>query len=167
MLSVERRVVRVYKPPRPTYRELAQYEKEKEPGWVYFVQIDTAIKIGHSKQPDRRLKSFGVYSLDTTVHLLSLERGDRAKENRLHRKFSDHQFVIAGKSNELFRPVESLFGYIRTARQCSAFTVADIQCKSRAKPDSLTCGGHVDDPSIPESVYRLYADRQLPHEDVA
>lgn len=162
LLSVERRIVRVYKPiyaPRKV--------TDDGPGWVYFVRIDDAVKIGFSKQPAKRLQSFGVYSLDTKVTLLSLERGDRAKEKRLHRMFSDLRHVVAGKSNELFRPDPAIFNYIQDHRQCSAYTRDDEHCRLRAQPESLTCGHHKNDRSIPPDMYSLYADREIPHEDVA
>lgn len=162
LLSVERRIVRVYK---PIYVPPPLPVTDNGPGWVYFVRIDKAIKIGFSKQPAKRLQAFGVYSLDTTVSLLSLERGDRAKEKRLHRRFDDLRHVVAGKSNELFRPSEIIYEYIRSVRQCSA--MPDDQCRFRALPEMLTCGHHRDHDSIPAGVYSLYADREIPHEDVA
>lgn len=167
VLALERRITRVYQitDRRPKIRTSQTF-----PGWVYFVEIDGLIKIGYSANPARRLESFGLYSLNTTVRLLALERGPRSKEQRLHRQFDEHRVKVRGKSNELFNPHDDVLDYVASGRQCSAFTQSSgNQCTRRALPDLLTCGLHSSDhfDVRDEEVISLFTDRGIPHEIVA
>jgi hypothetical protein len=169
LLSVEKRIVRVH---RSEQWDVHALNPKMYPGWVYFVMLGDAIKIGFSTQPDKRIRSLATYAVDTKTTLLGLERGGRAKEKRLHRKFADWRIDIKGKSNEMFEPCDELLGYIRTGRQCSSFHRGGLDhCKLRALPGSLTCRLHGDDETDlgddGEMAYRLYASMEIPHEIVA
>ena len=169
LLSVEKRIVRVHK---ARDWQIPSHRDDMYPGWVYFVQLGEAIKIGFSTQPDKRIRSLATYTVDTKVQLLGLERGGRAKEKRLHRRFDEWRIDVKGKSNELFEPCDELIDYIRTGRQCSSFHRGGLDhCKLKALPGSLTCRLHGDDDTDlgddGEMAYRLYADHGIPHEMVA
>jgi hypothetical protein len=170
LLSVEKRIVRIHKSEQ--WEMPPDIRRDMYPGWVYFVKIGNAIKIGFSTQPDRRIGGLATYTLDTEVVLLALERGGRAKENRLHRLFAECRIDIPGKSNEMFELTDELLEYIRSGRQCSSFHRGGIDhCKLKALPDSLTCrlhgGDETDLGDDGDVAYGLYAKFGIPYEDVA
>lgn len=113
-----------------TVRRQAAFDSRVD--WVYFVQIDDVIKIGHSVNVANRVRSFASYGHD--VRILALEAGDRAKEQRLHRRFAADQATV-GLSRELFNPSPELMDYIRHGRTCAS-------CTRRARASRVFCPDH-------------------------
>lgn len=68
------------------------------PGWVYFIRADGAIKIGHSLDPDLRLKNLQVGS-PREMFLIGKRRGSQKLERAYHQRFK--HLKIQG---EWFRP---------------------------------------------------------------
>ncbi len=70
-------------------------------GWVYFIRVGDLVKIGYSRNPDRRF-----YDLQPS-EILHLEPGTLMDERRCHLAF-DHLRV----DGELFRPDPDLLTFI-------------------------------------------------------
>jgi len=80
-------------------KEAAEHERLKR-GYVYFIQGESggAIKIGHSKDPELRLKTLQTGYPDTLKILLIIP-GSEKMEEKLHEKFNDIRL-----NGEWFKP---------------------------------------------------------------
>lgn len=63
-----------------------------EVGWVYFIQAgkNGAVKIGWTRQPDRRFRALQT-SQHSQLRFLGVIPGDRTLERQLHQRFAVHR----------------------------------------------------------------------------
>lgn len=82
--------------------KLGSLEPDPDPV-VYFLLIEGLVKIGHTDNLTKRLRSYPPHA-----QLLATEPGDRSREAQLHREFDD--YLLAGR--EWFTPGPRLRAYI-------------------------------------------------------
>lgn len=90
---------------------------QDEPGWVYFADNGSHIKIGFTRTATSlrsRKKQLGTHA-PNGVEILYLEAGDGEAEKALHRKFAE--FRVRG---EWFRKAPELLEYIEQRKQVAA-----------------------------------------------
>lgn len=64
--------------------------KQKSEGYVYFVQCDAFVKIGHSLEPRRRIGHIATNSPHECT-LIGMAAGGNRLEKELHAKFAEHR----------------------------------------------------------------------------
>jgi hypothetical protein len=81
------------------------------PGMIYFVQADIVnlIKIGWSREPDRRLTHLQIGS-PVKLTMLAAIPGHRSREKKLHYQFHAHR-----SHGEWFFPAQEILAYIELA----------------------------------------------------
>lgn len=73
---------------------------------VYFLYDGESVKVGHSKNPRKRVKQLQTGS-SSKIQLLGTIYGDKALEKEIHRQFNRFRII-----NEWFRPEDELIQFI-------------------------------------------------------
>lgn len=79
-------------------------------GWVYFIRAGDAVKIGHSRDPQKRLKQLSTGSAEP-LELWHRLPGDKQVERDLHKQFADERL-----NGEWFRVSDRIQEYVEAAR---------------------------------------------------
>lgn len=82
-------------------------DDEPVPGWIYYIRIGDTIKIGYSKDVNRRMRAY-----PPTAELLAVEPGTTVLERKRHQHFGAH----LAHGREWFTPNPELDTWITTLR---------------------------------------------------
>lgn len=91
------------------HRKLHPPKEERPPAVVYFAQSEQTgnIKIGHSRNPEKRIKGFKA-GVPGALNILATMAGGSKLEHELHIRFKEHR--VGG---EWFRPHSDIIAFIK------------------------------------------------------
>lgn len=110
--------------------------KDSSHGTVYYVQVGAHIKIGWTRDLDKRMRAYPPNS-----QLLAAQPGTRQDETKMHRRFAAHRT----HGREWYAPVPSILHHIEQVKS------------GHQQPDGVTFGAQP--VTIPEPRERQYAAR--------
>lgn len=94
-------------------------------GWIYYVRLDGCIKIGHTKDLDTRIRSYGPLAVVEAV-----ERGSLRDEKNLHMRFAD----LRAYRREWYRPSARFEDHIARVREANADLTGSVIPEAKREP---------------------------------